>query len=282
MDTNHLLTVFCGLASALVWGMGDFSGGLAAKRTHVLAVLFTAQGAGAIMLTVLALATGESLPHSGNIALGAAAGLCGVVGLGAFYQGLACGRMGVVAPLSAVLAAAVPVLVAAFAEGLPALSTLCGFGLAGVSVWLLTASPGGRAGKQELFYALIAGVGFALFFIIVDQVSDESLFWPLVAARCTALALVGLFTAVRTPETGLSLGPGVLPVTLACGVFDAGGNALYAAAASYGRLDVAVVTSGLYPASTVLLAAIVLKERLVKRQWMGVAAALVALTLIAA
>jgi drug/metabolite transporter (DMT)-like permease len=212
------------------------------------------------------------------------AGLAGVIGVLALYTGLARGRMGVVAPMTAVLTAAIPVVVGIAAEGVPSLSVLAGFGLALTAVSLL--SGGGNTDgirRDELGLALLAGLGFAFFFIFIDQISVGEVFWPLVAARLASVTLLLVYVLggrlwFRTRREPLP--HSLLPIIALSGILDSGGNYFFALSTQSGRLDIAAVLASLYPASTVLLARIVLNETLEPRQWRGVVIVLVALVLI--
>lgn len=276
----ELFPVVFGLLSAVSWGAGDFSGGLATRRASVYSVVIGSQLVGATLLIGLALAFRETLPPAGDLAWGAAAGAFGSVGLLALYRGLASGRMGLVAPLSAVLAAALPVVVAAFTQGWPDAFQFSGFGFALASVWLLSKPEGSLSFRlNELTLPLIAGLGFGLFFVLMDRANERAVFWPIVAARAASLGLLGgvvLFN--RQPALPARR---LWALTALAGMLDAGGNAFFTLAAQTGRLDVAAVLSSLYPASTVALAALVLRERLNTGQWLGVGAALLAIVLIA-
>lgn len=277
---GSLAAVIFGLLSAGIWGAGDFCGGLATRRASVNSVVIASQLVGILLLTGLAFIFREPWPIATDLMWGALAGVAGNVGLLALYRGLATGRMGVVAPLSAVLSAALPVLVSVFFAGLPGWVTLIGFALALVGVWLLAQPAGGAVFRLgDLGLPVLAGFGFGLFFVFVDQVSAAAVFWPLVAARLASLALLAGVTAASRQRLWPSAGP--LPLVVLSGVLDAAGNAFFALATQTGRLDVAAVLSSLYPASTVLLAWIVLHERLTRAQILGVAAALVAIVMIA-
>jgi drug/metabolite transporter (DMT)-like permease len=276
-----LLSVVFGLASAASWGAGDFSGGLASRRANVYGVVMLSQWAGLALLSALALLLAEPLPPVSDMYWAAGAGLAGGLALAALYRGLAVGRMGLVAPVSAVVSAAVPVLFGLYAEGLPGAPQLLGFALAFVAVWFVSRTDGG--GKPQgpaLILALLAGSGFGIFLIVIDKLSSTAVLWPLVTARVASIFLISL-TALVLRQTALPA-PRHLPLILAVGLFDAGGNAFYALAARAGRLDVAAVLSSLYPAATVLLAWFIVHERLARHQWLGVAVALLAVILIAA
>ncbi len=269
-------TIF-GLLSALTWGAGDFCGGLATKRAHPYTVVLVAEFVGAAVLAALALLFREALPVGLDLVWAGLAGLLGAVGLLALYQGLATGKMGVVAPLSAVVAATVPVVASAFLEGLPSPLQLLGFGVALTAVWLLSSGGEFRVDPSELRLALLAGLGFGFYFVAIDRVTG-GVFWNLAFARSLAgVVLLGIVLVRRLP---LLPPRAVLPVNVLNGVLDAGGNLFFLLATTAGRLDVASVLASLYPGMTVLLAWAVLHERLSRPQLVGVAAALVAIVLI--
>lgn len=280
MLTTDFLAIAYGLASAASWGSGDFSGGLASRRGSVYSVVIISQLIGGLFLFALALSLGESIPSVDNLILGSLAGILGVVGLVALYQGLSSGRMGVVAPATALVAAGIPVLVSLFTEGLPATSQLAGFGMGLIAVWLLSSGgDGGAIRARELGLALTAGLGFGLFFILIDRVSQSAVLWPLVAARLASVSFLSILAIAR--RSWERPAPAQLPLITLSGIFDTGGNTFFALATRLGRLDIAAVLSSLYPAATVLLAWLVLKERLMPQQWLGVLAALAALVFIA-
>ena len=279
----ELTAVLYGLAAAASWGAGDFSGGVATKRSHVYLVVLLSHIVGIVGLLLLILLFGEPFPTWRDILIGAAGGISGAVGVLALYTGLAQGRMGVVAPLTAVTTAIVPVVFGLFLEGFPQLQQMAGFAVALLAVWFISSENGeGAAGLrlQDLKLPLVAGLGFGLFFIFIDQVSDNAILWPLVGSRAASiLMMLGLVSFARQWERPAKTQLGWIALA---GIFDAGGNAFFALATSVGRLDVATILSSLYPATTVLLARFILDERLSRRQWLGVAAALAAVILIAA
>jgi drug/metabolite transporter (DMT)-like permease len=281
---SDLAAALLGLASAATWGAGDFSGGLAARRSPLLGVLALGQGAGVALITGLALLTREARPPPAALGWALAAGVAGAVGLAALYRGLAVGRMAVVAPVSAVLSAAVPVAWGALAEGAPPAAKLLGFALALAGISLVARGGGGgdapgdaRAGLR---LALVAGAGFGGFLVFMHLGAEGGTFWPLAVARGTAFLLV---LGVALTRGGARWVPAraALPLVLLSGALDAGGNALFVLASQAGRLDVAAVTSSMYPASTVLLAAALLRERISRSQGAGIAAVLGAIALIA-
>lgn len=280
MFTPEFASITFGLLSAAIWGAGDFSGGLVSKRANVYGVVIGSQVVGALLLFGLALIFDTGLPPLADLVWGGLAGILGAVGLLALYHGLSSGRMGLVAPVSAVVAAAMPVIFGALFHGLPDLLKLIGFGCALVGVWLLS-RPAGKLQFQasDLTLPVIAGLGFGLFFVLMDRGNDHATFWPIVAARVASLTM--LVITARLNRQPLWPAREHWPLTALAGVLDAGGNAFFTLAAQAGRLDVASVLSSLYPASTVALAWAVLKERLNGGQWAGVLATLVAIVLIA-
>jgi drug/metabolite transporter (DMT)-like permease len=267
-----------GLLSALVWGAGDFFGGLATRRARPFSVVLVAEVAGALLLALAALLLLQPLPPPTDLGWSAGAGLAGAVGLLALYTALAGGHMGIVAPISAVVAAVVPIVVGAMLEGLPTPTQLAGFGVALGAVWLLSSSGERSASARDLRLALLAGLGFGFYFVLIDRTGAVGGFWNLAFARTVAaLALLLLMLLLRHP---LLPPRDVLPINVLNGSLDAGGNLFFLLAAQTGRLDVASVLSSLYPGTTVLLAWLVLGERLNRPQAAGVAAALAAIVLI--
>jgi drug/metabolite transporter (DMT)-like permease len=246
----------------------------------VLTVVLFSQMIGGILLVCLASAFARSMPPVSHLIFGGLAGIFGVLGLTSLYKGLSQGRMGLVAPLSAVVTAIVPLAFSFLMEGFPGWLRTIGFGIAMTAVWLLS-SPGDKSKIEpgELRLSILAGLGFGLFFIFMDQASSQSVLWPLVAARAAAIGVMfTLLTATRqlTPPP-----QGQFVFIALAGILDTAGNAAFGMAAHLGRLDIAAILASLYPASTVLLAWLVFREGLGRRQWFGVASAGVALVLIA-
>jgi drug/metabolite transporter (DMT)-like permease len=275
---HGLSTVAFSLAASLSWGAGDFSGGLATRRAQVLSVVIAAYAVGLVLLISLALIWSEPFPTTLDITWGSVAGLAGAVGLVAFYQALSVGRMGIIAPIAAMLSAAVPVLFGAFFEGLPGLLQLIGFVLAFIAVGLISGLGVVKGRPKGLGLALLAGLGFGSFFILISRVSHGAVFWPLAAARLSSflflLAVVLFRRQMILPDKS------VLPVVFLAGALDVAGNVFFVLATHDGRLDVAAILSSLYPAVTVLLASIILKERVTRLQAIGIFVALVAIPLI--
>lgn len=280
MSNTPLAGIAFGLAAASSWGAGDFCGGLAARRTHVFSVVILSQTVGLALLILSALLLSEPLPVLSDILWGAVAGLVGTVGLVALYRGLAAGPMGVVAPMAAIVTVILPLIYGLFLEGMPALTQLLGFALALCAVLLITRpGRGARIEVRHLALPLIAGLGFGVFLILIDHVSATAVLWPLAAARGASIPV--LFVASVLAHQPVRPASSLIPPIALVGLFDTGGNALYALAAHAGRLDVAAVLGSLYPAMTVVLARLVLKERLSRQQGLGLVLALLAVALIA-
>lgn len=277
---TEALAVVYGLASALTWGAGDFSGGLAARRANAYSVVAVSQAVGLLLLFVLALVVGEPLPPQVDLMWGALAGLAGGVAVLLLYRALAVGQMGIAAPITAVLAAVGPVVFSAFTEGAPGELQLAGFAIAVLGVWLLSRPSGPLGRPQGIGLAVLSGLAIGAFLILLQQAGTTALYWPLVAARVASLTTM---TSLALLNRGSGEFPrrGTLPVVALAGVMDAAGNAFFVLATQVGRLDVATVISSLYPASTIMLAALVLKERVTRLQVIGIIAALAAIALIA-
>ncbi|BCZ91404.1 hypothetical protein TthAA37_05930 [Thermus thermophilus] len=269
----HLLPLGFGLLSALTWGAGDFGGGMASRRAHAQAVVLWVSGIGLLLFLFLAQVFGEA-PQGRDLPYALLGGASGALGLLAFYRALAQGEMGLAAPVAGVVGAALPMALGALLEGWPGLFPALGMGLGLLAVWLVS-RPEGRARPGNLGLALLAGLGFGGFYAFMDRV--EGLFYPAAWAKLTAFLLV-LPAALRArPWPGGREAPWVL----LAGLGDAGGNLFFLLAAQAGRLDVAAVLSSFYPVFTVLLAWLVLKERLSRGRLTGVGLSLLAMALIA-
>lgn len=279
MINSNLHVILFGLASAICWGAGDFSGGIATKRSNVYSVVLISQIIGTLLLIASALLLAEQLPDKSSIFWGAIAGICGCFGLLALYRGLSSGKMGIVAPVAAVITAVVPVIFNILTEGMPSVYMFAGFGIAFAAVWLISGNENTKGiVLNDLSLPLMAGIGFGLFLISIDHVSEKAVLWPLVASR---IASVGMLTGYHILKREHELPTrNLLPIVILAGIFDTGGNTFFALASQVGRLDIAAVISSLYPAATVILAWAILKERIRIRQWTGILISLAAIILI--
>ena len=299
------MAVVLGLLVSLAYGCGDFLGGLSTKRARVTAVVagLFAISTAAISLVTLGWGLVADLPSptSGDLLLGVGTGLIGPLALGLLYEGLASGRMSVVAPITAVVAAVVP-----FAWGLsqgerPGTTALVGVGLALLGVLAVSGAPAHpgndspTAGSttnlsrpaeastaRTVGLALGAGVGFGAVYVMLGSTSDQAWLWPLVVARPISLLTVILGVGAtlllagderEEARTRLVAPRAVWPMVAGAGILDVTANSLYITATRLGPLSIVAVLSALYPAATVVLARVVLHERLHRLQLVGLALA---------
>jgi len=267
--------ILLGLLSALTWGAGDFNGGLAVKRSNPYGVIAVAHSLSLLLLLILVPIVGEPVPPLHDWLWGGAAGLAGGIGLMLLYRALAEGRMSVAAPVSAVVAAALPVMVGLLTDGLPGSWTLAGFALALAAVWLVSGGEGLIIRFDDLRQPAIAGIAFGAFFIFIERASQAALIWPLIAVRIVSTSTM-LGYALLTRQDWIPKRESLVPVLLSS-LLDTLGNAFYALSARTGRLDVAAVLGALYPGATVLLAWVFLHERISRIQAIGIVLALVAI-----
>lgn len=270
------------LSAAVAYGVGDFLGGVAARRVPPTAVVLWSHVVGLGMLVAVApLVAG--IPSTRALAVGAAAGVLGGSGVALFYRALAVGAMSVVAPIAALLSAAVPVVVGLGTGERPSAAALAGIGLALGAVVLISRESPVRATAplrwQALALAVAAGLGFGLFFVAIDRAGDAAGLWPLVGARVASVSLFAGLGAARL--TSAALPRGVAGPAVGCGLLDAAANVFYLLALNHGLLSVVSVLTALYPATTVLLARYVLGEHLSPVQRTGLGVAGVAAVLIA-
>jgi len=237
MITSYHLVVVFGLASAASWGAGDFMGGFLTRRTNAWKVLVISFAASLIFLTALALLTSEPLPSATELGWGIAAGLSSTVALAAYYRALALGKMGIAAPVAGVLTASVPVLFGVLTQGLPTPYQIVGFLLALVGLWLISRREGAVGGSRSLSLAVLAGLGFGGFLVLLAQAGKTAVFWPIIAARGTGLSILLL---IAVANRGMFRGGrGGLALMFLTGVLEVGGNAFFLLATQAGRIDVA-------------------------------------------
>ena len=262
-----------------MWGVSDFLGGLGARRTN--AFLFTAivHVAGMSLMGAAALLAHAPFPGQASVVWALAAGSVGGVSLALFYRALASGKMGLTAPIAAVLGAAIPTIVTAFAKGFPGYRHVAGFVLAGIGVWLISRTEDGTGRPEGLGSAVLAGAGFAGFYLCINQAGNASALWIAVISRTASFVVTSAFVlfgrhlrAVPALVVGTAILAGCLDIT---------GSAVFIRAAQTGRLDEAVVLSSLYPAVTVLLARIFLHEHFSFARTVGMLAALLAVPMVA-
>jgi drug/metabolite transporter (DMT)-like permease len=276
------VAVLLALASAVVYGASDFLGGLSSRRASVFGVVVLSQAVGLLALLVLLPWLGGPVQPA-DLAWGAAAGLAGAAGLVVFFRALASGVMSVVAPVTAVTAAAVPVLVGLLSgDSVPAWAAV-GIALALVAVVLVSADGGlsalRTARPASLLPALVAGAAFGVFFVLLDRTSADAGLTPLVAARVASAAFVAVLAVLG--RQSLRVPRPAVPLVALSGVGDMTANALFLLATQQGgALAITGVLASLYPVSTVVLAQLVLRERLGGAQVAGLVTAVAAVVLI--
>jgi len=268
------------LGSMACWGVSDFIGGYATRRANAFVLTTITHLSGTLLMLVLALASHAEFPHGVSILWALAAGASGGGALAIFYRALAQGRMGLTAPVAAVLGAAIPVAFAMTTEGLPGAITTVGFVLAVFGIWLISRTEGG-AKPEGIGAAMLSGVGFAGYFLFIKQagLAGGSPFWLAGTSRSAAFVLTAAIVALAPHFRGLTSSGVSLGVI--AGFLDISGSVLFIRASQSGRLDSAVVISSLYPAITVLLARLFLHEHFSRWKVVGMAAALLAVPLIA-
>jgi drug/metabolite transporter (DMT)-like permease len=278
-----MLAVALALAASSCWGVADFLGGLQSKRVTVPVVLCLVEGTGLALVLVVIAASGEPLPGTRAVALSVVAGIAGVIALGCFYRALAIGTMSIVAPISAT-GVALPVVVGV-ATG-DRVSTIVAIGLSVTVCGVVLASrechddaERAAAGSLSVALALVAALGFGSYFVLSDSAADDSVLWLLVLSRVIpvpALAALAWNRRMRFPS------PDAARVLVLAGTLDCSATGLYALANTKGALSSVAVVGSLYPVMTVILARVVLGERIRRVQQVGVVAALAGVAMIAA
>ena len=276
-----MLSIIYGIASALSWGSGDFAGGLSSRKVGAYRAVFYADFFGFLLLLVAFLIFPEAFPGSRVFWVSVIGGMLGTAGLLILYYSLAKGQMSIAAPVSALFAAILPVIVGSITEGLPRLIQFIGFVLALAAVWLISQGDGEIhiTRLSELRLPILAGLGFGSYFIFMHNATHDTttLLWPMITSRLAGTLLVLTFVLARREP--LTVPRAAWGVVLINATLDLAGNFFYILASRAGRLDVAAVLSSLYPGATVVLAWLLLKEHISRRQIVGILLALGAITL---
>ncbi len=282
--TAHLLGAIYALIAAVLYGGADFSGGVAARRLNNYQVLLITSLVGVLVLIVLALLWREGLPTVTSIFNASLASIFGAIGLATLYNALAYGRASIVAPSSAVVASAIPVIYTALVQGLPGAVTFSGFILAAIGIWLTTRTEvldeensGEKHSNHGLLQGILSGLAFGGFFIFIARIEPGPIFTPLIFGKLAA-ASVG-FLIVTLKKLPLP-NPLTNPVALLSGFVDVLANILYLVSTSLTRVDIAAVLVCTYPAATVILAMLFFKEKITRSQAIGVLVCVVAIVLI--
>jgi drug/metabolite transporter (DMT)-like permease len=276
------------IGSAVLYGAADFTGGLTTRRAGTIPVVIVSQASGLILLALILPLLPGSTPTRLDLLWGAMAGLTGGIGVALLYWALSIGVMAVVAPTTAVCAVAIPVVVSVLLGERPVPLAIAGIMLGIVSIVLVSQQQSSTPAAGELTnsrprssgvgIALASGVAIGFFFLSLAQTRPDAGMWPLLVARSTSVLLFGGVAVARRQSIRMPVNAAGLAII--CGVVDMLANALYVLAARQGPLSIVVTLSSLYPASTVLLARLVLGERLNFWQISGVGCALTAVLLI--
>jgi drug/metabolite transporter (DMT)-like permease len=273
--------VLFGLLAAATYGAADFMGGQVSRRFDAFSVVLVSQLIGAAPLVIAIPLLAEGSPTAEALGWGAAAGVGGGVGVLCLYRGLAIGRMSVVAPITGVVAAAIPAVFGVVIGERPSVVSLAGIVLALLSVVLVSSAPPpdderdvelgediSKSWKDSgVPYALAAGLSFALFFVFLNAAGEDGAVWPLLGTRGTSLILV--LVAVLALRKPLKPPPGTLLAIAGAGILDVAANVFYLISTRFGLLSLVAVLTSMYPAVTVLMARIFLEERMIKMQLVG-------------
>lgn len=277
------MAVWLSLVAAFTYGLSDFVGGVVSGRVSAWAVALMSQVGGLLGALAIAAATGGS-PVPTDLAWAVLAGLGNGVGTAFLYRGLSSGRMGVVAPVSGVGAAVLPVGAGLLLGERPGVVVWAGLVLAVPAIWLVSREPGrpedvvgGRA--AGLLDGVLAGAGFGTLFVALAQISEGAGLWPLVLNQAVAIGVVAaVATGLRRPWAPRQP---LAWIGLVSGLLGATSTALFLVATRYGYLAVTAVITSLYPAFTVVLAALLLRERVHRVQGAGLALCAGAVALVA-
>ncbi len=276
---SQFATAAYGMAAVVAWGTSDFLGGYATRRANAFVFTTIVNLGGLVLVAALASATHATFLPGRSAAWALAGGVSGGASLAIFYRALSSGRMGLTAPVAAVLSAAIPTIFSMFTEGLPGRITILGFVLAVIGLWLITRAEDGST-PEGIGLAVLAGIGFAGFYLCIRQAGNGSVLWMASLTRAGGLIITGLIVLLQRNFRDIT--PSGLRWGVVTGGIDSLGTILFVLASQTGRLDEAVVISSLYPAVTVLLARIVLKEHFTRWRFVGLLAALAAVPMIAA
>ena len=275
----NLVPVAYSLAAVVAWGGSDFLGGYSTRRANAFLFTTLVNIGGLVVMATLAVSTRAAFPSTSGVIWVLAGGISGGGSLAIFYRALSSGRMGLTAPVAAVLGAAIPTLFSMFTEGWPGPTRVAGFCIAACGLWLITRSEDGST-PEGVGLAVLAGVGFAGFYLCVRQAGNASALWVATFTRIGGLLTTGAVALAQRRFREITSAGVLWAVVTGC--VDSLGTVLFVHASQSGRLDEAVVLSSLYPAVTVLLARLFLKEEFTRWRLVGLLAALASVPMIAA
>jgi drug/metabolite transporter (DMT)-like permease len=274
----QLAPVAYGLAAVLAWGTSDFLGGYATRRANAFLFTTLVNVGGLVFVAALAESTHAPFPSTRSVIWVLAGGVSGGASLAIFYRALSSGRMGLTAPVAAVLGAAIPTIFSMFTEGWPGPGRIAGFLFAACGLWLITRAEDGST-PEGVGLAMLAGIGFAGFYLCVRQAGDAPALWVASFTRIGGLLATGAIVLAQCRLREIT--PAGVRWAVVTGCVDSLGTVLFVRASQSGRLDEAVVLSSLYPAITVLLARLFLKEHFTRWKFVGLLAALASVPMIA-
>ena len=273
-----------GLCSAAFWGASDFAGGWGSRRAPALLIVTSGQIVSGAFLLILCFAQHIPAPATHYEVLAVIGGFEGALSLVIFYRALAIGAMGLTAALTGLLTALIPVLYSFFSDGLPAPVNIAGLATGCAAIWFIsqqaqaqTAAREPGPGGNALLLGTLSGIGFGCQLVLLKMASNGGVLWSLTWTRIAGVSALLIALAVMRPKAPVKA---YLAIGILAGVLDTVGNLFYILAAQAGRLDIAALVSSLYPAGTIVLAAILLRERPSRRQMAGIGLALAAVAML--
>ncbi|PKL24598.1 MAG: EamA/RhaT family transporter [Spirochaetae bacterium HGW-Spirochaetae-3] len=271
------------IASAMFYGLGDFSGGYAASRSKVLPVLVVSQGFGLATAAVALIVMWPGLPGRADLVWGLIGGLAGAFGIVMLYRGIATCVVAIVSPTAAFLSSILPLAVGFMLGDQPGILALFGIGLCVPAIILVSSSPADslidkHRARSSLLHGLVAGLGFGLFYVALSRPGVHAGFWPLVAARSASISTALIVMLAKREH--LSLDKGSLVPAILAGILDMVANILFVLASSSGMLSIVAIIVSLYPVPTILMARMVFKERITPARWIGLGLSVAGLVLI--
>lgn len=275
------MDIVLALCAAVVYGVADYCGGRASRTVSAITVTFVGQAAALVVLTAFVLVAGTPVPPASDFVWGAIAGIAGSTGLLAFYRAMGSGFMTVVAPVSAVTATAVPVVIGLATGEKPGTLALCGIPFALVAIALVSDVLGPhhrRAPRSVVAMAFVSGTTFGSLFVILGHTDDSGGLWPIVAMRLASVPY--MFMVVRALRRPLGEAKADFKVVVASGILDSVANGFYVLAVRQGLMSIVATVNSFYPASTLLLATRIDRERVHRSQAIGLALAGCSLLLI--
>jgi len=278
-----MFSILYGISSALSWGVADFAGGLASRKMSLYLVVFYGYVVGLLTLLSTVVLYPCSIPEPASLLFAGLAGITGSMSLLILFNSMASGQMSIAAPVSALFAAVIPILVGIFTQGLPNQLQVVGFGFALFAVCLISLGdikqPFHLGRLSNLYLPVLAGIGFGFSFIAMHYAlnDDASVIYLMIASYATGTLVTFMFVKIR--RESFSIQGNAMGIVFIHVIFNVAGNFFYLQALKTGRLDVSSALGSLYPGATVMLAWLILKERIYVTQWIGIIAAILAIML---